>query len=78
MLGGDIGIGVHGDRAHAEPSQGADHAAGDLRAVRDEDAPKHLGRPRRFGLLDLVDLNEPCGQPPDGLGGESTVAAQRP
>ena len=31
-----IGLRVHGDRVHAEPAAGPDHAAGDLAAIRDQ------------------------------------------
>ena len=34
-----IGLRVHGDRVHAEPAAGPDHAAGDLAAIGDQEPP---------------------------------------
>jgi len=38
-----VGLGVHGHRAHRQRPAGADHAAGDLAAVGDEDLREHGG-----------------------------------
>ena len=44
-----IGLGVHGDRLHAELAAGADDAQRDLAAVGDEDFLEHPGRGAGWG-----------------------------
>src|SRR5690606_3759112 len=41
VQGTGVGLGIHGDGPDPEPAAGADHAAGDLAAVGNEDALEH-------------------------------------
>ena len=53
-----IGLGVDRDRRDAQPPAGADHAAGDLAAVGDQDLPEHRqaaqSRPSKGMIVDLT------------------------
>jgi hypothetical protein len=45
VLGFRVRVGEDGDRGHAHATRGADHAAGDLAAVGDQDLIEHGGAP---------------------------------